>query len=57
MEKGIGGGCMCGAVRFEVRGTPYRVGLCHCLTCRKQSGSAFSVLAIYPVAAVTITGD
>jgi hypothetical protein len=35
------GGCLCGAVRFEVRGGPYRVGVCHCLDCRKAHGAAF----------------
>jgi hypothetical protein len=33
------GGCNCGQVRFEVSGEPLRVGLCHCLVCRKESGS------------------
>jgi hypothetical protein len=36
------GGCACGRVRYEVRGEPYRVGICHCADCRKESGSAFT---------------
>ncbi|TAX71060.1 GFA family protein [Rhizobium leguminosarum] len=39
------GGCLCGAVRYEVRGEPYQSGLCHCKTCRKITGSAFSATA------------
>lgn len=39
------GGCLCGAVRYEVRGQPYQSGLCHCQTCRKLTGSAFSATA------------
>lgn len=35
------GGCACGAVRYEVRGEPTVVGLCHCADCRRESGSAF----------------
>ena len=35
------GGCACGAVRFVAEGEPYRVGLCHCLDCRKQYGAPF----------------
>jgi hypothetical protein len=32
----ITGGCLCGNVRIEASGLPYRVGLCHCLDCRKH---------------------
>jgi hypothetical protein len=39
------GGCLCRAVRYEVRGAPYVFGLCHCMTCRKLTGSAFSATA------------
>lgn len=39
------GGCTCGAVRYEVRGEPYRWGLCHCTSCRKESGSVFVAYA------------
>jgi hypothetical protein len=51
------GGCLCGAVRFEAAGEPYRVGICHCLDCRKHHGAVFLTFAIYPAAAVTITGN
>ncbi len=33
------GGCLCGAVRFEVRGPILRAGICHCSRCRRHSGS------------------
>lgn len=33
------GGCLCGAVRFEVQGTVTESGYCHCRTCQKQSGA------------------
>lgn len=32
----VTGGCLFGAVRLEATGAPYRVGLCHCLDCRKR---------------------
>jgi hypothetical protein len=41
------GGCACGAVRFRVKGEPKRVGMCHCMTCRRIHGSAFGSYAIY----------
>ena len=34
------GSCLCGAVRFEVRGNFERFFLCHCRRCRKGTGSA-----------------
>ena len=51
------GGCLCGDVRVEVTGRPYRVGLCHCLDCRKHHGALFHASAIFPREAVTITGE
>src|SRR5690349_14545108 len=51
------GGCLCGAVRIEAEGQPYRVGLCHCLDCRKHHGALFFGAAIFPEEAVTITGE
>ena len=32
------GGCLCGAVRYEVRGPLRSVVACHCTQCRKTSG-------------------
>ena len=55
--KRIEAGCLCGAVRLVAEGEPYRVGLCHCLDCRKHTGSLFHGSAIYPERAVTITGE
>lgn len=37
----ITGGCLCGAVRYEVRGKFLRAGHCHCSRCRRHSGAAF----------------
>ena len=51
------GGCLCGAVRFVARGRPYRVGICHCLDCRKHHGALFFAAAIFPKEAVTISGE
>ncbi|WP_454848652.1 GFA family protein [Rhizobium binxianense] len=51
------GGCLCGAVRYAVRDEPFRVGLCHCADCRKESGSSFVSFAHWPREAFTFTGD
>ncbi|QRI63554.1 GFA family protein [Shinella sp. PSBB067] len=42
------GKCLCGQVRISVRGEPLRVGICHCMDCRKESGSAFTFYAVWP---------
>ncbi|MFW9265590.1 GFA family protein [Pseudomonas sp. NR3] len=51
------GGCLCGNVRLEASGRPYRVGLCHCLDCRKHHGALFFAAAVFPEDAVTVTGE
>ncbi len=40
MSTPIEGSCLCGGVRFEVRGPFLRAGHCHCSRCRKHSGAA-----------------
>lgn len=56
-EDGLAGGCLCGDVRLIAVGPPYRVGLCHCLDCRKHHGAVFGAFAIFPQDAVSIEGD
>ena len=53
----VTGGCLCGRVRFTASGEPDRVGLCHCLDCRKHHGALFHASAIFPEAAVTVEGE
>lgn len=36
------GGCLCGAVRFEITGPIHNIIYCHCSQCRKAQGSAFA---------------
>jgi hypothetical protein len=51
------GGCLCGKLRVEASGQPYRVGICHCLDCRKAHGALFHAAAIFPAEAVSVQGD
>ena len=39
---GFTGGCLCGAIRYEVRGDPVRVANCHCDDCRRATGASFA---------------
>ena len=52
----VRGGCLCGAVIFVAHGSPLRVGVCHCLDCRKHHGAVFYASAIFPEGRVTIEG-
>ena len=51
------GGCLCGNLRIEAWGMPYRVGLCHCMDCRKNHGALFHASAVFPENAVTVAGQ
>lgn len=37
------GGCQCGTVRYHITGAPRFNSACGCMSCRKQSGSAFGM--------------
>jgi hypothetical protein len=50
------GGCACGAVRYTVKGEPYRFGVCHCTACRKESGSVFTAYAHWKIEDSQATG-
>ncbi len=41
------GGCHCGAIRYEVSGTPQHVALCHCSDCRKSAGAPMVAWAAF----------
>lgn len=51
------GGCLCGDVRLRASGDPRRVGICHCLDCRKHHGALFFAAAIFAHEAVAIEGQ
>ena len=50
------GGCLCGSVRLIVRGDPKRIGVCHCLDCRKHHGALFQAYAVFIEDAVRLAG-
>ncbi|WP_280562901.1 GFA family protein [Chromohalobacter sp. 48-RD10] len=55
--KSSTGGCLCGEVRVTAHGEPLRVGICHCMDCRKHHGALFYAAADYLTEAVTIEGE
>ena len=42
MGEFYSGGCLCGTIRYEIRGELGPIVLCHCAQCRKAQGSAFA---------------
>jgi len=51
------GGCLCGAVRYEVNGAPIVVAHCHCEACQRASGAGHSTAAMFPDEKFKITGS
>ncbi|WP_179380176.1 GFA family protein [Jannaschia marina] len=50
------GGCLCGQVRFTVRGEMRPIIACHCVQCRKATGN-FVTATSAPRGAIDITGE
>ncbi|HEY7687638.1 MAG TPA: GFA family protein [Dongiaceae bacterium] len=44
----LGGGCQCGAVRYELRAPAHEVDHCHCSICRRLHGAMFASFALVP---------
>lgn len=52
----IEGGCLCGKVRYAGEAEPIFMGVCHCTSCQKGSGTAFNSVVAVPKPAVRLTG-
>jgi hypothetical protein len=50
------GSCLCGAVRYTLTDAPLRTGVCHCLDCRKASGSHFIPFGVWPTSEFKCSG-
>ena len=55
--KVTAGGCLCGAVRYEVRGTLRDVVNCHCKMCQRLHGNFGSHSKAAKTAITVISGD
>jgi hypothetical protein len=51
------GGCTCGAIRYRLGDEPLFVHCCHCLSCQRQTGSAFVVNLLIERDKVEVTGE
>ena len=49
--------CQCGQLSATCSGEPYRISVCHCLACKRKTGSAFGFGAWFPTGDVLIDGS
>jgi hypothetical protein len=49
--------CSCGQLRVSVEGDPVRISVCHCLACKRRTGSAFGYQARFPAEGFRVEGD
>ena len=54
---GRSGGCLCGAIRYQIPESSLMEAICHCKNCQKQAGSAFSTLAGIKKSDFKLTGE
>lgn len=51
------GGCLCGAVRYQLKAEPRATAVCHCTHCQKQSGTPLSFNLVMREADYAQTGE
>ena len=54
MSDIITGKCFCGAVEFEVSGTPTVMGYCHCDDCTRWAAAPLNAFSLWPLGSVKI---
>jgi len=53
----VTGGCLCKAVRYEIRAAPIVTRICWCRVCQYIGAGSATVNVCFPSAAVKVTGD
>jgi hypothetical protein len=51
------GRCLCGQCAYEIDGDPIIVAQCHCRDCQRISGAGHTTGAMFPDAAIRVTGE
>lgn len=50
----VTGGCLCGAIRYEINGEPLRAANCHCNDCKKATGAPYVTNVFYKDTQITL---
>jgi hypothetical protein len=56
MSTTFRGGCLCGAIRYEITAEPMFAGQCQCLDCQHETGGGHTSFMAFPTEAVKLTG-
>jgi hypothetical protein len=48
------GQCLCGAIKYQLSGSPISVSLCHCKDCRRSAGAPVVSWAMFPESALVV---
>ena len=54
--SGLSGGCLCGAIKYDLQGEPLMTAICHCKDCQKQTGTTFSIVVGVTPESVKVDG-
>jgi hypothetical protein len=57
IDMSVKGGCLCGAVRYEIDAAPIATRACWCRLCQRIGGGSGTVNACFPSNAIRITGS
>jgi hypothetical protein len=52
----VKGSCRCGKVTYSSSADAVFVGVCHCKSCQKSTGSAYATVVAVPTPTLTVTG-
>jgi hypothetical protein len=55
MKQPITGGCVCGALRYEIKAEPTLMLKCHCRDCQHVTGSGYAPAFLVPADALRVT--
>jgi len=54
----LAGGCLCGNIKFVLKGKPIWIGYCHCASCRKATGAAaVTHVGVNPLELIFVEGE